>query len=171
MKKLFLPLCVLLLNGCISQSQSFTDLSNKVSSCQLKNGIRKNGADRFNEVRLKLSSLNNLHFFDSATPIHLLETYDLESGTIYGFIWSKKDRLSYKYYQDKFSFNEDLRFSEHMIKLVETWDINAIKKEEELNAHSLPNSFIYATTVTKGNNKNVNVECIMFKEFFKLGRD
>ncbi|WP_026903430.1 hypothetical protein [Pedobacter glucosidilyticus] len=171
MKKIIVPLCLLLLFGCIVQSQSFINLSNGLSSCQLKNGIRKSGTDRFNEVRLKLNSLNKLGFVDSASQTFFLETYDLESGMIYGLIWNSRGKLIYNYHHDKFSFDKNLRFSEYMIELVENWDIDAIRKEEELNAHSIPNPSIYATKINRKSSKDVNIECIMFKDFFKLGRD
>jgi hypothetical protein len=171
MKKSIVFLSLFILFGLTTNAQSFSKISKKISAYQLKNGIRKVGNDTFNKVRLKLDSLGKLSFIENASQIFFLESYEVESGTIYGFIWDGKNNVNYSYYQGIFSFDEGIRFTKYMVKLVESWDINTIRKEEIDNANIIPTSLIYATRVIKKKKCNIAINALVFKDFFKLDRD
>ena len=56
-----------------------------------------------------------------------------------------------------------------MIKLINKWDIVAIRNEEKVNAMMNPD-IIYATRIIFLK-KKYKIECICFKNFFNLKRD
>lgn len=170
MRGVLVILCLLILCSCSVSSQSFNESSKSISYCQLSKGIRKGKADQFHEVRLKLNALNKLSFADTSKVFYVLESYDIESGTIYGLVWNQENKLSYSYYNGNFSFEDVQRFTEYMAKLVENWDIETINQEEKEHATMTPNPIIYASRITKENGA-IKADCIAFKEFFKLSRD
>jgi hypothetical protein len=169
MKKVLFIIHLFLIYGCMTQSQTFDKISKKISDCQLTNGIRKKGFDHLHEVRLKLYLLNKLSFLKSEEESFFLETYDVESGVIYGLIWNKKGKINYSYSKNKFSF-DDLRFNKDVINLVQNWDVNSIRYKEK-NGNLNPNAYIYANHVTLGKNNYLSTECICFREFFELSSD
>lgn len=171
MKKSIVFLCLILLLGSIANAQSFRKISKKVSSCQLKKGIRKAGKDGFNEVRLKLYSQGKLSFVDTASRVFFLESYEVESGIIYGLCWDGNNMVNYTYYQGSFSYGDSLRYTSYMVQLIENWDINTIRKEERENAIMMPGSLIYATRIITKGGGDITVSSITFRDFFKLDRD
>ena len=125
----------------------------------------------FHELRTKLYNEGKLNFihpdFDT---LYILESYEIESGTYVSRIWNKKDVLSYTYNKNSFSFDQQKLFTDYTVQLVQNWDTATIRKEESMNASSLPEKYINATRVFIANTK-AKIECIKFKEFFKLERD
>lgn len=57
-----------------------------------------------------------------------------------------------------------------MMRLCSTWSIDAIRKEEEINATALPITYNCLTRVIISHNK-YSIQCIFFRDFFLLNRD
>jgi len=57
-----------------------------------------------------------------------------------------------------------------MMKLVSKWNLEEIKKEEEVNAHNQPQYWNFATRIIF-NGKKYKIDCIYFNDFFNLKRD
>lgn len=125
----------------------------------------------FNELRTKLYNEGRLNFINSnLDTLYLLESYEIESGTYVSRIWNKNGFLNYTYTKGNFSFDQQQLFTNFTVQLVQKWDTATIKKEESVNAISLPEKYINATRVFMVK-KKTKINCIKFKEFFKLERD
>ncbi|GAB2686214.1 hypothetical protein GCM10027037_05040 [Mucilaginibacter koreensis] len=157
--------------GFIVNAQSFTKISKKISAYQLREGVRRPGKDRFNDVRLKLYELGKLSFINTAKEVFFLESYELENETFYGLVWDKNNKVNYSYHQGIFSYTDSLRYTKYMIKLVKNWEINSIRKEKQDNATMIPSSSVYATRVSKNGDGYIDINSVSFKEFFNLNRD
>ncbi|WP_332001478.1 hypothetical protein [Chitinophaga sp.] len=125
----------------------------------------------FHELRTKLYNEGKLNFISSDfDTLYLLESYEIESGTYVSRIWNEKGSFNYTYNRNSFSFDQQKLFTDYTVQLVQKWDTATIRREESVNASSLPEKYINATRVFIANTK-VKIECIKFKEFFKLERD
>ncbi len=125
----------------------------------------------FHELRTKLYNKGRLNFVSSDNDtLFVLESYEIESGTYFSRIWNAKADLNYSYNNNSFSFDQPKLFTDYTLQLVQNWDTATIRNEESLNARSIPVKYINATRISIVN-KEVFIECIKFKEFFKLERD
>ncbi len=141
-----------------------------ISKEQLKEGLRKDDKDYYHGIRTELIKMDSLDIFQNSETLFFLETYEYESGTFYGKIWNTRVQISYTYNQGVFNFGERSVFSDFTCELIERWDIEAIRKEENENP-SMNNPFlIYGTRVIM-NNQDLKVDCIGFNEIFLLERD
>lgn len=129
------------------------------------------GGESFHSLRTKLYNDGKLNFinFDFDT-LYILESYEIESGNYMGRIWNRRGTLNYTYNKNSFSFDQQKLFTNHTVQLIQNWDTAAIRNEESINANKLPEKNINATRVFITNKKS-EIECIKFKEFFKLERD
>lgn len=127
--------------------------------------------ESFHNLRIKLYNEGRLNFINSDfDTLYILETYEIESGTYIGRIWNRKGSLNYTYSKNIFSFDQQKLFTSCTVQLVQSWDTAAIRMEEKINASSLPEKYINGTKVFIANTKT-QIECMKFKEFFKLERD
>ena len=128
-------------------------------------------AESFHSLRTKLYNEGKLNFINSDfDTLYILETYEIESGTYAGRIWNRKDALNYTYNKNSFSFNQQKLFTDYTVQLIQNWDTVGIRMEGNINATNLPEKYINGTRVFIANAKT-GIECIKFKEFFKLERD
>ncbi|WP_430899030.1 MULTISPECIES: hypothetical protein [unclassified Paraflavitalea] len=150
--------------------KGFISISKQVEKkCVGENGKWK--GDSFHILRTKLHNDGKLNFINSVfDTLYILETYEIESGTYTGRIWNGKSVLNYTYNRNTFSFEQQNLFTTYIVKLIQSWDTTAIRKEENINASILPEKYINGTRVFIANTKT-QIECIKFKEFFKLERD
>lgn len=143
------------------------EVSLAISKEQLKEDLRTKGEDYYHTIRTKLIELDSLDIFQNSDTLFLLETYEYETGTFYGKIWSTKTIINYTYKLGTFNFGESSVFSDFTCDLLEKWDIKTIREEEMQNSTMTSPFFIYGTrAIIK--DEAVKVECIGFKEFFSL---
>jgi hypothetical protein len=127
--------------------------------------------ETFHSLRTKLYNEGKLNFINpDFDTLYILETYEIESGVYTGRIWNRKGALNYNYYKNNFSFDQQNLFTAYTVQLIQNWDTSAIRMEESMNANNLPEKYIDGTKVHIVKTKT-QIECIKFKEFFKLGRD
>lgn len=159
-------LLVLNLNqGCTNNI--LKDVSLVISKEQLKEDLRKEGEDYYHAIRTKLIELDSLEKFQSSDTLFFLETYEYETGTFYGKIWSTKAKINYAYKQGIFNFEESGVFSDFTCELLEKWDIKTIQEEESQNSTMTNPFFIFGTrAIIK--DEAIKVDCIGFNEFFSL---
>ena len=165
---LFVSLIIFTSSSC--SQKGFVSVSKKIEK-ECTSVKRKWKGTSFHELRTKLYNEGRLNFINSDfDTLYILESYEIESGTYVSRIWNKKDVLNYTYSRNSFSFDQQKLFTDYTIQLVQNWDTATIRKEENVNANSLPEKYINATRVFIANAK-AKIECIKFKEFFKLERD
>jgi len=155
---------------CSCSPKGFVSISKEVEKkCVGKKGKWK--GESFHSLRTKLYNDRKLNFISfNFDTLYILESYEIESGTYVGRIWNRKNALNYTYDKNSFSFNQQKLFTDYTIQLVQNWDTAAIRMEESVNANKLPEKYINGTKVLIAN-KKAEIECIKFKEFFKLERD
>ncbi|MBE2230456.1 MAG: hypothetical protein IAE96_07440 [Chitinophagaceae bacterium] len=125
----------------------------------------------FQDLRIKLYHEGKLDFLHNGfDTLYILESYEIESGGYLGRIWSSKGVLNYTYNKSGFSFDHQRLFTDYTAQLIQNWDTTAIRAEEKINANKLPEKYIYGVRVIRWD-KKLQIECIRFKEFFKLERD
>lgn len=150
--------------------QSFNTISKKISKYEFNIGLRKRKKDFFFEIREKLNSLNKLDFISKSDTLFLLESYSIENGVFYGIVWNNLYKVKYKYNNNKFEFDVDKIYTDYTCKLVQDWDTLSIRKEEKINSTMINPRNIYSTRVIKSNGV-LKIDCIKFREFFKIERD
>lgn len=160
-------------------AQSWNRIFSKMKKIQYKE-LRKQFKDNpvaldffklYNSTREEIFYTNYLQIVENDT-IFFLERYgDGENRYLLSTIWSKKTLLSYAGCQDsiKVEYNE-ICFPAYMMRLCSTWSIDAIRKEEEINATALPITYNCLTRVIISHNK-YSIQCIFFRDFFLLNRD
>lgn len=118
------------------------------------------------------NSLKHIHVNKKDT-IFMLESYgDWSSLELRSVIWNNADTLSYTSNDAGKScvMAEKELFTNYMMKLVSEWNIEEIRKEEQLNGESIPQYWVYATRIII-NGKKHKIDCLYFKDFFDLQRD
>lgn len=168
MKLALFVLLVFVFSSC--SHKGFVSVSKKIEKrCVAVKGKWKGTS--FHELRTKLYNEGKLNFINAdLDTLYILESYEFQSGTFISRIWNRKDALNYTYNRNTFSFDQQKFFTDYTVQLVRNWDTTAIRKEESINASSLPERYINATLVFI-ENKKTRIQCIKFKEFFKLERD
>lgn len=128
-------------------------------------------SESFHSLRTKLYNERKLNFINSDfDTLYILESYEIENGNYIGSIWNRRGALNYTYNKNNFSFDQQKVFTDYTVQLVQNWNTAAIRMEESMNANSLPEKYINGTRVFIANTK-IEIECIKFKQFFKLERD
>lgn len=167
MKLLMLTLFSLtFLSSC--SAQNFVATSKKVEKTCANKSVWK--GKTFHNLRTELYNDGRIAFVESMLDtLYILESYAIEAGDYTGKIWNSKGSLSYNYLKGRFNYPDKV-FTDYTVRLVETWDTASIRKEEIENATSLPEKWIKATRIINQSGK-VKIDCINFREFFKLERD
>jgi len=62
------------------------------------------------------------------------------------------------------------QFTNHKLKLVSEWNLDAIRKEEIENSNMIFSRHAFTTRIIF-NGKKYNIECVDLKDFFNLQRD
>lgn len=57
-----------------------------------------------------------------------------------------------------------------MMKLVSEWNVEKIRKEEEINGASIPQYMNFACRIIFSG-RRYNIDCIYFKDFFNIDRN
>lgn len=153
-----------------SSKMTFEEISMAISKHQLKEGLRSEGKDYFHEIRLKLSDIGKLDFYCESDTFFLLESYDIENANFYGKIWNNKSMIAFTYNQGRFNYDDVGAYTKYTSQLIQSWNIGAIRHEEETNSTMTVPLIIYGSRVIKTEG-NVKIDCVRFKEFFLLERD
>jgi len=154
-------------NTTVGQTSVISQVSSKITERQLKKKIikRKNGIAFYENIRNKLTAKDSLNFIGLCDTVFFLETYDLETGISYGRIWNSRKAISYEYFKDGLTFSEMSFFDAKTLKLVQTWDINSIRKYESENSTMISPLTIFASRAILNRGK-VDVQCLKFDEFY-----
>lgn len=149
------------------QTSVISKVSSKITEKQLRKKIieKKNGIAFYENIRNKVIAKDSLNFIGSCDTIFFLETYAIETGISYGRIWSSRKAISYEYFKDELTFREISFFDVETLKLVQTWDINSIRKYESKYSTMISPLTIYASRVILNKGK-IDVECVKFDEIF-----
>src|SRR5690606_15387852 len=131
------------------QTSVISKVSSKITEKQLRKKIieKKNGISFYENIRNKVIAKDSLNFIGSCDTIFFLETYAIETGISYGTIWSSRKAISYEYFKDELTFREISFFDVETLKLVQTWDINSIRKYESKYSTMISPLTIYASRV------------------------
>ena len=87
-------------------------------------------AKHFHFTRQKLNEMDSLSFINQKMDtVYMLDMYDMGSSISYGCVWNKSKTISYTYgYTVEFKDLGTL-FTQHLRKLVSSWDIDGIKRD------------------------------------------
>lgn len=146
------------------------DMSERLSSYQLEKELRSSGKDSYHDIRIELIKSGKLDAFEKSDTLFILESYDIESATFYGEIWSSQANQVYAYSQGSFYFDEESVFTDYTKKLIQEWDTKAIRQEEKNNSKMTNPLQIYGSRIVRFKNE-FKIDCLAFKEFFLLERD
>lgn len=149
------------------QTSVISKVSLKITEKQLRKKIieKKNAIAFYENIRNKVIAKDSLNFIESCDTIFFLETHDIETGISYGRIWNSRKAISYEYFKDELTFREISFFDVETLKLVQTWDINSIRKYESKYSTMISPLTIYASRVILNKGK-IDVECLKFDEIF-----
>ncbi len=150
--------------------QTFSHISKLVSDHEFKTGIRKYYKDIYFEVRKKLDAMGKLSFLNNSDSIYMLESSSIESGAIYGKIWSSNGVLDFYYSDRKFNFEKSDRYTKYCCNLIQKWDTISIRNEEKNHPSGFSPEYLYGTRIIRKNDK-IEISCIFFKDFPLLDRD
>lgn len=169
-----LLICVFLSCG-TSPKIYHSRIYDKIYNCQ---GIDINNIKQPCDVRIQIENVNKLIQWDYLNKlgyskkndtIYILEMDGIQ-GDFYFTIWNKGNILSYTNVSGKLIQTKRSLFTKYMMKLVSEWNIDEIRKEEEINKMTLPEETIMATRITFNKGK-YNIDCITFYDFFNLNID
>ncbi len=154
-------------NTAYGQTSVISQVSSKITQKQLKKKVieRKNGIAFYENIRNKVIAKDSLNFIGKCDTVFFLETYDIETGISYGRIWNSRKAISYGYFKDELTFSEISFFDVEILKLVQTWDVNSIRKYESKNSTIISSLTIFASRVILNKGK-FDVECLKFDEIF-----
>ena len=163
-----ISLLALLFSAC--KTDSFSAMSRKMEvSCSVKKSASTGRS--FHDIRMQVFKSGRLDsLIRGVDTLRTLQSYAIESGTYSVMIWTSKGRVSYTYYQGILNYDESSLFTKETVKLIQSWDTAAIRHEEHINAHEIPEQQITGIELTRKGNRN-HVRCIRFKRFYNLQRD
>lgn len=110
-----------------------------------------------------------IDFNSKLDTIYVLESYNLESGSLYQSVWTKKEKVEFKVENSKVEVVSN-PFITRLYSMVEKWDTSIIKLEEEKHSKLLDGSQMLGARIILING-NLKMDCIKFKEFFDLKKD
>jgi len=169
--KVILIVLVLLFGYNLYSQHMLSRVSKKVYKCQLKISPREKDLKySFHKIRLKIDSLNLLDSIKNIDTLYLMESYSLEDGTFFGRIWTKNYAIEYVYYRGEFDFSKNNIYTKYTCKLIENWNISALRNEEKKSAIMTSPHKIFGSRVVI-NNRKTRTNCIRFNEFYELERD
>ncbi len=158
-------------NGCAQNN--FNVISKAISKQEIE-GVRKKGKDYFHKIRLELFNMGKLEAFEKSDTIFFLEAYSNVIANFYGEIWDRDTNLIYTYNQvnnqKEFCFDSMSVYTFYTKKLVQAWDIEAIRYEEKHIGTLTSPLTIFGTRVIRTAD-SYKIDCIMFEEFFLFERD
>ena len=154
--------------------QNWYNISKEIKKIQLLDQpSAKDYINSYYDLRQVSNSLKQFSPILNTDTIFILESHgDWSSLELASVIWNNSDTVAYNS-NDAGKTHEivgDVLFSKYMMKLVSEWDLEGIKKEEEINAHSQPQYWDFATRIIF-DGKKYKIDCIYFKDFFNLERD
>ena len=157
-----------------SMCQNWNKISKEIKKVQLLD--QPNTKDYINCYYNLRQVSNSLKLFSSITQtdtIFLLESHgDWSSLELTSVFWNCFDTVAYNSNDGGKTYEiiKDVLFPRYMMKLVSEWNLEEIKREEEVNAHSQPQYWNFATRIIF-NGKKYKIDCIYLKDFFNLERD
>jgi len=169
--KSYIVILILLISGaCVSMKKitDFTTFSETLYKLQkTKKGCSFYPEKSF-ENRNKLG--DKFKFINyKADTVYLLEAFSIETGTLYNAIWTRKGKVEYKSQASKVEIDSSL-FIKRLYKMIENWDIEAIRKEEKEHGN-LSDGLMMIGSKMILHEGDAKLECITFKEFFDLQKD
>jgi len=157
-----------------SVCQNWNKISARIKKVQLLNQPNtKEYINCYYNLRQVSNSLKRFSPISKTDTIFMLESHgDWSSLELSSVIWNNSDTVAYNSNDagKTYEIMSDVLFSNYMMKLVSKWNLEEIKKEEEVNAHSQPQYWNFATRIIF-NGKKYKIDCIYFKDFFNLKRD
>lgn len=148
------------------QSTLVQDISSEISKSQLKNKVKKKGNNFYENIRKQLINMDSLNFISYGDTVFFLETFEYETGISHGMIWNKHKSLTYQYFKNKLNFNGPCLFDKKTVGLVKMWNIEKIKSYEEGSKLISPSLYFASRAIIK--QKEINVDCIAFNEFYLI---
>ena len=126
-------------------------------------------------LRERTQMLKQIHNGLKRDTIYLMEFYgDIPTKYLYSTAWNRSDTIyieAEEYGKGELILNQKYRaFPEYMCYLVSKWDIDELEKEGKLHPASTNEEFVYATRIIINKRKYI-IDCICFRDFFKLDRD
>jgi len=155
-------------SGCAQGT--FKDVSSMLSKYQLEKGLRSGDKDYYHEIRTKLIETNKLDVFEKFDTLFILEAYDMENANFYCEIWTSNKHLVYTYNRGSFNFDEESVYTAYTRKLIQEWNTEEIRREEQTNSTMTNPLQIYGSRILR-NGEKFKIDCLVFKEFFLLERD
>ncbi len=122
-----------------------------------------------NYYREQSKWFEKLNHSNKEDTIFILERPGIQGNFSFTF-WNKRDTVTYTNATGSFEFKNEPSFTNYMMKLVSEWNITEIRLEENLHSNLLPSEMVYATIIIV-KDKKCKIDCIRFKDFFKLERD
>lgn len=150
----------ILLNSCTTRI--FKHISREITREQLAGGVSQKNKNHFHDVRMKLVNQIDINEVLKSDTIYFLETFEYETGRIYGKIWSYKGNVDYDFFKNNIRQQSMSFFSSGVINLVQTWNTKNLEEQGEKSPF-YPKPFAYASRVIKSN--DLNCEVIKFKLF------
>jgi len=155
-------------------AQNWSKISKKIKREQFSIiPLERQYIDSYYDLRKNSKYLN---LFSPITPndtIFIIESFgDWSSLRLESITWNESDTIVCVSSDagKTFSFNENMFFTKRIIKLISEWDIEGIKKEEELNSDMIPQYTNFVSRIIFKDGK-YEIRCIYFKDFFNLERD
>lgn len=124
------------------------------------------------DARMKVYQNDSASFLKGKIDtLYLMEGYNIETGTFYGTIWDKKNRISYNYYKANLVLQKQSTFTDYQVQLITRWDTATRKKEEKINGNWLDNNLQINALRCYKKGKDWQIDEIYFKNFYDPKRD
>ncbi|WP_367916676.1 hypothetical protein [Leadbetterella sp. DM7] len=170
MKYWVIFMCIVL--GACSSTKTISDFES--FSKQLHRSQKKQKCGFYSDLTYKSRNeiKDRFSFVDfnlKLDTVFILESYNLESGSLYQSVWTKKKKVEYKIQNGQVEIVSN-PFITRLYPLIEKWDIFTIKKEEEKYGKLLGSSQMIGARIVIANG-HFQMDCIKFQEFFDPKKD
>lgn len=128
--------------------------------------ISKDNSLRLHKNRLRALQLSKKESIFDRDTIFLMEGVDVETSSLYCKIWSSGQQISYYESQNSLILQDKPFFGIRLTKLVESWDIDKIKKESKLySKNTTSNISVIVTMVTKKTHRMLKIQSFSFADY------
>lgn len=155
--------------------QNYNRISKEILECHNRLEEKETYNQYYYELRKTSQLLQKIHGKQNSDTIYIMEFHgDLPSKYLYITAWNNLDTM-YIEAEDlgkgKILLNQKYCiFSKYMYFLVSNWNYNELVKEGKQYPGGINEEYVFATRIIF-NKRKYYIDCMCFRDFFKLDRD
>lgn len=144
-----------------------SEYANEVFRCQkcIANSFEKEQIKQFQKAKKEGNKFFVSLLLKNPDTVFFLETYDIETGVVYGSAFTASDGFDYTYCNGLFLLQNMPLFDYEKKQIIQSWDTNTLRLLESKQANQIisPQKFFATRLIFKSNQ---GADCFKFNDFY-----